>query len=88
MKIREYQFEGNYFDGRKSRDGYVYLLSSLPLRAVVTPWYDIGNGRTHIPYSSIFWYPDNYEDPLFVNIISFDLSSADNLKTKMVSIIT
>ena len=88
VKEREYLFEGTYFDGRKTRDGYVYLLSTLPIRPLVTPRYDVGEGLNEIPLSSVFVHQDSYAKPLYINIISFDLRVPNPAKTKMITIIT
>ena len=86
----EYYFEGSYFNGRKTRDGYVYILSTMRMvsRQIPTPWFDVGNGRRYLSYNDIFFYIGNYQEPLFVNIISFDLRHPNPDRVRMVSVIT
>lgn len=70
---RTFKVEGRYINGRKTEDGFVYLITSQSLYYRMAPWYDFGLGKKIIPYTSIFRYPITYIQPQITNIISFNL---------------
>lgn len=75
--IRDIRIEGRYFNGRKTQDGFMYLLSiqNLYQRVKPYPWYSIGYSRNYAKLGSIFLYEGDYYRPIFVNIFSFDLKN-------------
>jgi len=76
--VKNYNFEGYYFDGRKTTNGYVYLLSSLSCngRENPNPWYDFGLGKKTLKSQQIFYYPGNdYQSANFINIFAFNLKN-------------
>lgn len=89
VEIANYKFEGSYFDGRKTNDGWVYLLTTMNLRPILTPWYNVNGIRTHVNFGSMFIYRgDNVQFPTYLNVISFDLRNVHHSRTKMVCLIT
>lgn len=84
----EYNFkmEGSYTNGRKTSNGYVYLVANQYLYSRVIPWYDFGVGQKFIPWNNIFYYPGKYNSPQLTNILSFNLGSPSNADRKVVSI--
>lgn len=73
--VKNFEVEGNYFNGRKTSDGYVYLLSTTRIyqRSYVMPWYNFGGRKINFSYRNIFYYPGSYRSPLFVSIFTFNL---------------
>jgi len=74
--IKNYKFEGSYIDGRKTANGFVYLLSSLNCngRESPAPWYNFGSGKKIMTPQQIFYYPGNdYQSANFINILAFNL---------------
>ena len=41
---RTYKVAGRYTNGRKTSDGYVYLITNHSLYNRIRPWYDFGRG--------------------------------------------
>lgn len=74
-QIRGYSIEGNYFNGRKTSDGFVYILATHRLfrRTNPLPWLNFGGSQTFFPFNNVFYYPGQYRNPLFVPIISINL---------------
>lgn len=75
--VKNYEIEGNYFNGRKTQDGYVYLLTTHRVyqRANPIPWYNFNGRQVNFPFRRVFYYPGSYRSPLFVTILSFNLRS-------------
>ena len=78
--IREYEIEGRYFNGRKTDNGFVYLLTTTRLfnRPQPTPWFNFNGAQRHFGLNSLIYFPGVYRNPLFVSIFSFDLSNPYN----------
>lgn len=78
--IREYELEGRYFNGRKTDNGFVYLLitSRLFNRPQPTPWFDFNGDQIHFDLNNLIYFPGEYRNPLFVSIFSFDLRNPLN----------
>jgi hypothetical protein len=84
--LKEFQVSGNYFDGRKLDNGFMYLITNQPFSYIARPWFDFGQGKKNVAFSSIFYYPVSYFNPNAVNIISFNLGDPINGHKKVVSI--
>ena len=53
------------------------------------PWYIFNNGRSTIPYQSVFYYPNiQYDTPLFVAILTFNLRNPERNQRGLVCLIT
>ena len=88
--IKEYNIEGSYFNGRKTQDGYIYILArqNLYRRKFVTPWFDLGSRRKNVNINSIFYYPHQYKTPIFLNILSLNLKYPYSRRSKVISLLT
>lgn len=77
--IKSYQFEGWYRDGRKAKNGFIYIVSNQNLsnRPSPTPWFKLGSIETHLDIDQVFDYSDSHANPSFVNIFAFDLGKAN-----------
>lgn len=83
-----YKFEGQYFDGRMSRGGWVYLVSSHPIvqRTPIYPWFDVGYGKQYL--NNAYQYQIFYNFPIFLNVVSFDLRYPSKVRVSMKTIVT
>ena len=70
---RTFKVAGRYTNGRKTSDGFVYLITNQSLNTKPRPWFDFGFGTSQLAFSSIFRYPIAYIQPRLTNIISFNL---------------
>ena len=64
----------------------MYLITNQPFSYIARPWFDFGQGKKNVLFSSIFYYPVSYVNPNAVNIISFNLGDPINGHKKVVSI--
>lgn len=83
---RTFKVEGRYINGRKTSNGFVYLITSHSIYSRALPWYDFGLGQKPIPYSSIFRYPGTFVSPALTSIVSFNLRTPTSSDRKVVSI--
>lgn len=83
---RTFKMEGSYTNGRKTSNGYVYLVANQYFYNRMTPWFDFGVGQAKIPWNNIFYYPGKYNSPQLTNILSFNLGSPTSTDRKVVSI--
>ena len=90
MLIKDIEIEGRYFNGRKTSDGFIYLISiqRLQRRVKPTPWYRLGQTQTHINLKSVFLYDGSYNSPVFVNIFAYNLKHPNKDDFGIASIIT
>jgi uncharacterized secreted protein with C-terminal beta-propeller domain len=89
LLVKDIKIQGDYFDGRKLDNGYVYLISKNQFSYGVrpNPWYDFGLGLRNALYSAIYWYPTFiYTLPSAVNIISFNLGYPQLSQPRMVTV--
>ena len=89
-QVREYKFEGKYLDGRKTKDGFIYLISNHKIykRVSPTPWFLVGLIETFLDLDQLFYYKDEYVNPEYVNIFSFNLKNIIKEEVNIVSVIT
>lgn len=75
--FKEYKVCGNYFNGRKLDNGFMYLITTYSPFYIKNPlpWFDIGLGQRFLPFSDIFFFPNKYQQPSAVTIISFNLGN-------------
>lgn len=83
---RTFRMEGSYVDGRKTNNGFVYLVANQRLYQRIFPWYDFGVGQTKINWRNIFYYPGGYSSPQLTNILSFNLRQPSSYDRKVISI--
>lgn len=90
FKIKEFKIEGSYFNGRKTQDGFIYVLSKqlVTKRINPSPWYDLNGQQIFIGWGSIFYYPIIYTKPAFVNIFAFNLRNPYSNQFKVVSLVS
>lgn len=76
-EVKEYRVAGNYFNGRKTSNGFVYIVATHYFNAYSNPlpWYDFGSRVDFWPLRRLYYYPIKYRSPLFVSIISFNLGN-------------
>ena len=88
--LKEYAIEGKYFNGRKTRDGFIYILArqNLYRRTNPAPWYNFGLNQAHLGFGNIFYYPHQYRTPIFLNIFSFNLRNPYSQQLSVRSILT
>lgn len=87
--IKKYYFEGRYFDGRKTEDGFIYVLASQRIykRPTPTPWFKLGNVETYLDLDQIYKYTGDYVRPTYMNIFAFNLKSAKKEQVNIISLI-
>lgn len=84
--VNTYEFQGEYFDGRKLKStGHVYLVSKNP--NLFHPWYRTGNFIQFLPWPCISFFPLTTPSAL-INIVSFDLRTPHPSEFNMKSILT
>lgn len=89
--IKSYQIDGSYFNGRKTSNGWIYILSTQNLyqRENPFPWFNLGSEKVFLKKSSLFFYPFKYQNPRFLNIFSFNLGNPyARRNANLVSLIT
>jgi uncharacterized secreted protein with C-terminal beta-propeller domain len=78
--IKEYKFEGNYFESRMYGD-FVYFITttgSYYREPYPTPLVIDGTVKSSIAFDRIYYYPIPYQSVQFANIHAVDLESPDN----------
>jgi hypothetical protein len=83
---RTFKVAGSYQNGRKTENGFVYLITNQSIYRNVRPWYDFGLGTSHLPFNLIYRYPITYIRPQLTNIVSFNLRNPLNSERKVVSV--
>ena len=81
-----YRIAGRYQNGRKTDNGFVYLITSQSIVRNVRPWFDFGFGTSQLAFNSIYRYPIVYIRPQLTNIVSFDLGNPTKNERRVVSI--
>jgi inhibitor of cysteine peptidase len=75
--IKEYKFEGNYFESRMFGD-YVYFVTTTGTSyrsPYPTPLMVDGTVKSSIPFDRIYYYPIPYQSVEFANIHAVDLAN-------------
>ena len=87
--IKKYYFEGRYFDGRKTEDGFIYVLASQRIyrRPTPTPWFKLGEVETYLDLDQIFKYSGTYSRPTYMNIFAFNLKDARKEEVNIITLI-
>jgi len=83
--LKEYQFEGSYFNGRMA-DGYMYILTNTrpEIRPIPMPYVFEDSVRSTIAPDHIHYYNIRYDDPMFVNIHAIDMSDPSKRNSESV----
>lgn len=81
--LKEYKFEGNYFQSRMS-NGYAYIIvvSMMKNEGIITPFIMDGETRKAMPIDKISYFPIPYNYPQILSVHSINLDSLDELNSQ------
>jgi uncharacterized secreted protein with C-terminal beta-propeller domain len=85
--VKEYKFEGIYFDARMT-NGEIYLVvQSQPIYRIEHPTPIIIDGSTvgAVPVGDVKYYPIPYNNPQFTTVHAVSMESPDRLNSKTVT---
>lgn len=78
--VKEYKFEGNYFNARMKGDFAYFVVRSAPEdRPIPMPIILEGTVKRSIPISDVYFYDVPYRNPQFVTVHAIDLADPDAL---------
>jgi uncharacterized secreted protein with C-terminal beta-propeller domain len=85
--VKEYKFEGNYFDGRM-HDGNAYLVitSSAENREHPTPIIMEGSAKRQMPAADVYYYPIPYDNVQFATVHAVNLRQPADVQSKAVAV--
>ncbi|MBN1156899.1 beta-propeller domain-containing protein [Candidatus Woesearchaeota archaeon] len=86
--VKEYKFEGYYFEGRM-KDDYAYVLTNTIAEyrpREPTPIIFDGEMKTAMPVDHIYYFSIPYSNPIFVNIHSINLDDPDELNSEAIAV--
>ena len=82
-KIKEYKFDGNYFESRMKGD-YVYIVvKKYPYSTQPIPYIIENNEITKISINDIYYYDINYRQPTYVSVHAIDIKTPDDVSSKL-----
>jgi inhibitor of cysteine peptidase len=86
--VKEYKFEGNYFNARMKGDHVYFITTSRPeIRPRPMPLIIDGSELKYVAASDIYYYNIEYRDPLFVTINSINIDdTSEDISSKAVAV--
>jgi inhibitor of cysteine peptidase len=87
--VKEYKFEGSYFNARMAGDYVYFVVRSSPEYRVLPPMPIIFDGveRSHVAVDDVYYYNIPYQNAQFVSVHSIDIDSpAKAIESKSVAV--
>ncbi|MFH1174598.1 MAG: beta-propeller domain-containing protein [archaeon] len=85
--VKEYKFEGSYFQSRMTDDWvYLVVMSSPEYREFPTPVLFDGLNRKNLPIESIAYFPIPYQNPELATIHAIKLDGSDALESESLAV--
>ncbi|HLD96732.1 MAG TPA: beta-propeller domain-containing protein, partial [Candidatus Nanoarchaeia archaeon] len=76
--VKEYKFEGSYFNARMKGDFAYFVVRSAPEeRPIPMPIIFEGNAKMSVPVGDVYYYDVPYRNPQFVTVHAIDLAAPD-----------
>jgi inhibitor of cysteine peptidase len=84
--IKEYIFEGNYFNARLYDDKVYFLTLNRPVYNHPIPFYIVDNKVNYMSVSDIMYYPINYNSPQLLTITTLDINDGSKIDSSAITV--